>query len=613
MCVNRIYFRWRKTFRCAAVVLVLSPIGCVASEPRTGLIEQDLGPVEHREFRTPDWAKGLVWYQVFPERFRDGNLGNIPAGWDLTPVDWDAPFGEVSIEEIERGWNRGRVAPMQFGFDPDRRGGAQRNLIYSRRYGGDLQGVYEQLESLKAMGVQGIYLCPVFKSRSLHKYDASDHRHIDPTLAHPGENRDPGPGHNRLRPGEDPFDETTWAWTPSDIWFVEEFLPKAKSLGLRVMIDAVWNHVGLDHFAFNDVRENGSDSPFADWFQVVFNEQGELIGWQGWSRVNGSLPEFRHVGADIAEGPKSHMMAVTRRWMDPNGDGDPSDGIDGWRLDVAGEIGADFWRDWRSLVKSINPEALIVAEIWNDANDMLGERAFDAQMNYPFAYPIADWLALGGEGVLGNAQVAARRLERVFHHDLEIDLVQLNLMDSHDTERLASMMMNRRERGYDNDSSRWFPGYESGIVDGDARQRALAAYAAMIACPGGIMIYNGDEYGLPGADDPDNRRPIPWDSITAEQLAFRDRVQQLLRASSSPDISETIRLGDASFASIGKHTLRVTRVLGDQRIDVLIAPSFEMLQDGDGHHDGWVRDRETERKLDLGARNLPYLIRVYRR
>ncbi|MEZ6163807.1 MAG: hypothetical protein R3B67_05155 [Phycisphaerales bacterium] len=191
--------------------------------------------------------------------------------------------------------------------------------------------------------------------------------------------------------------------------------------------------------------------------------------------------------------------------------------------------------------------------------------------------------------------------------------MQLNLMDSHDTERLASMMMNRRERGYDNDSSRWFPGYESGVVDNDARQKALAAFAAMIACPGGIMIYNGDEYGLAGADDPDNRRPIPWDSITSEQMVFRDEVRRLLLASSHQDIAETIRLGDAEFGSIGEHTLRVTRVLGDQRIDVLIAPSFEMLRDGDRQHVGWVRDRETERKLDLGERNLPYLVRVYRR
>jgi glycosidase len=461
--------------------------------------------------------------------------------------------------------------------------------------------------------VQGIYLCPVFKSRSLHKYDASDHRHIDPTLAHPGEYLDPGPGHNQLGPDEDPYDETTWAWTPADQWFVDEFLPKAKSLGLRVMLDGVWNHVGLDHFAFDDVRRNGSDSPYADWFQVVFDEQGKLIGWQGWSRVNGSLPEFRHIGQDIAPGPKAHVMAVTRRWMDPNGDGDPSDGIDGWRLDVAGEIGADFWKDWRGLVKSINPEALIVAEIWSDADEMLGPNAFDSQMNYPFVYAVADWLAIGSDGVVENASVVANRLERVFHHDPEIDLVQLNLMDSHDTERVASMMMNRWARGYDNESSRWFEDYEYENVDADARRRVLAAFATMVASPGAIMVYNGDEYAMPGADDPDNRRPIPWSRLSNEQRAFKQQISDLLRLRSDASLAQTLRYGDSHFSSIGEHTLKIARTLDDQRVEIRIAPSAHQLDLRTSTTPGWSRDHETERKLGLESRNRPYAIFVYQR
>lgn len=574
MPVNRIYFRGRKTFLTVFLHALLVPT-LWAQDAAFTEVQAANAPPDRRggAFQTPDWAKGMVWYQVFPERFRDGNPLNTPSGWDLTPLDWDAPFDEPSIEEIERAWNRARVAPGQFGYQSNRTGGALPNVVYSRRYGGDLQGLYEQLESLKAMGFTGVYLCPVFQSRSLHKYDASDHRHIDPTLGHPGAYLDPGPGHTRLLPGEDPFDETTWAWTPADRWFIDVFLPRAKSLDLRVVLDGVWNHVGLDHFAFNDVREHGQDSPFVDWFNMVFDEEGQLIGWQGWSRVNGSLPEFTHVGEDLAPGPKAHVMAVTRRWMDPNGDGDPSDGIDGWRLDVAAEIGAEFWRDWRAQVKSINPEALIVAEIWNDAGDMLSDEAFDAQMNYPFAYPVADWLSLGGDGVVMNASVLASRLERVFHHGQEVDLVQFNLMDSHDTERLASMMQNRWERGFDNESSRWFERYDAYEVNALARQRSLAAIATMVASPGAVMIYNGDEYAMAGADDPDNRRPIPWDSLAPTQVQFSEEVGQLLRLRQIPVWGEVLRLGSARFNSIDDRTLVITRELADRRVVFSISAS----------------------------------------
>ena len=614
MVVNRIHFRNRKTFRALSVLLSLGCVGACGTQNRAFAgADGDTDAKTAVSFSTPDWAKGLAWYQVFPERFRDGNPQNTPGGWDLTPLHWDTPFDEAGIEEIERAWNRARVAPGHFGFAPNRRGGALPNVVYARRYGGDLQGVYEQLETIKAMGFGGVYLCPVFRSRSLHKYDAGDHRHIDPTLGHPGVYADPGPGHGAMRAGEDPFDETSWAWTPADRWFMDVFLPKAKSLGLRVVLDGVWNHVGLDHFAFDDVRRNGRDSPFADWFQVVFDDRGELIGWQGWSRINGSLPEFRHVGADLSPGPKAHVMAVTRRWMDPNGDGDPSDGIDGWRLDVAVEIGVDFWRDWRAEVKSINPDALIVAEIWHDAGEMLSDEAFDAQMNYPFAYAVADWLGIGGEGVVGNASVAAERLRRVFHHGREVDLVQFNLMGSHDTERLASMMQNRWARGYDNESSRWFPGYEYDRVDESARSRALAAIATMVASPGGMMVYNGDEYALPGADDPDNRRPIPWGRFDPTQRSFNASVVRLLRLRSDPEIGRVLRLGDFAFDAYGDHTLVVRRTLGDVRVAFLIAPEPGMLELDSVLDDDWVRDGETERKLAGDQRNSAFMLVISRR
>lgn len=540
--------------------------------------DQSLG-----EIVTPDWAKGLVWYQIFPERFRDGNPSNNPNSWDISPAAWDSAFGTAEIEEIERAWNRRLVDPRHYPFPTDRPGGAVASVVFARRYGGDLLGVYDKLEELANQGYTGIYLCPVFQSRSLHKYDADDHRHIDPTLGHPREYRDKGPGHTRLAAHEDASDETTWDWTLSDRWFVEVFLPKAKSLGLRVILDGVWNHVGVDHFAFSDVMEKGEGSEFADWFDAEFDDEGKLVAWQGWGRVNGNLPEFQQTSeGDLVAGPKAHIMAVTRRWMDPNGDGDPSDGIDGWRLDVAGEIGKAFWKDWRQQVRDVNPEALMIAEIWGDAGRVLNDEAFDGQMNYPFAYPIADWLSIGQNK--GDAVVCAKLLNAVFHHEAQHDLVQFNLMTSHDTERLASMMQNNFVRGYDNDASRWAADsrYDPDTITPDDRGRALAAIAVMVASPGSPMIYNGDEYAMSGADDPDNRRPIPWGKLqnaepmteTDVQIRFNQVVNDLIRLRSEPGFEDVLRYGDVEFIGHANGdlagALQIRRQLNNRVVEFLI-------------------------------------------
>ncbi|MBL4591523.1 MAG: hypothetical protein JKY96_06135 [Phycisphaerales bacterium] len=350
------------------------------------------------------------------------------------------------------------------------------------------------------------------------------------------------------------------------------FLPKAKSLGLRVIFDGVWNHVGLGHWAFADVKKNGSASRYASWFDVRFDEDGQLIGWKSWDGQNGHLPVFKQIRGDLAPGPKAHIMAVTRRWMDPNNDGDPSDGIDGWRLDVANEMGRPFWKDWRLQVRTVNDEALIIGELWFDGEDYFDGTAFDGQMNYPIAFALSDWLSIGGD-VVHDGRVLAARAKAVFHHGLNHDLVQLNLMTSHDTERLASMMINDFPRGYDQGAKRWGsePKYDAGVADADARERGLMAYAALVAMPGSPMIYNGDGYAMPGADDPDNRAPIPWDSLSKEQISFQQSVRWILRLRSDPVIGEALRLGVADFSSDSSgRGLIVRRVLGARVVEISI-------------------------------------------
>ena len=524
----------------------------------------------------PDWAQGIVWYQVFPERFRNANLANDPYAWDRTVLAWDAPFHEVSSEEIEMLWDRRLVDPLQFTADPARWAGgwgAVGQVIFQRRYGGDLQGVVAGLNHIASLGATGLYLCPVFDARSLHKYDASDHRHVDPTLGHPDrpEALD--------RSGEDPLDESTWGWEPADRFLVDVLLPAARARGMRVILDGVWNHVGRDHFAFRDVLEKGRESIYADWFKVEFDEDGRVLRYEAWDRTNGALPEFRQTrGGDLAPGPKAHVFAVTRRWMDPDGDGDPSDGIDGWRLDVAAEVGRVFWRDWRAHVRSINPDAVLVGEIWDDAELWFNGVAFDAQMNYPVASAVADWLAIGPDGSNGAGLVA--RLRVVLGHHPAHEAAQMTLIASHDTERGASLMHNATPRAFDTGATPWLSGssYDAGPASAAAKRRLLTAFALLVSLPGSPMVYNGDEFALPGADDPDNRRPIPWpsdgESGEADE-AFADPLAGLLSMRSDPRFSDLLRHGSVELLALDADRLVVRRVLNGRMLEMAVARDGE--------------------------------------
>ncbi|MFK7882678.1 MAG: alpha-amylase family glycosyl hydrolase [Phycisphaerales bacterium] len=512
---------------------------------------------------------------MFPERFRNANPENDPRSLELTVIPWDQPFREVSFEEIEMHWNRRLIDPQRFKNDPDRWWGGAGQSVFQRRFGGDLQGVVEQLDHMAALGATGLYLCPVFDSGSLHKYDARDHRHVDPTLGHPGT---PDPV-DRSR--EDPLDESTWAWEPSDRYLVDVLLPAARERGMRVILDGVWNHVGLDHFAFQDVLKNGSRSQYADWFKVEFDADGNLLRYDAWDRPNGELPEFSQTPqGDLAPGPKGHVFAVTKRWMDPNGDGDPSDGIDGWRLDVAAEVGRAFWRSWRTHVRSINPEAYLVGEIWTDAERWFNGVAFDAQMNYPLTYVIADWLSIG-QSRTGAAECCERILD-VIDHAPAHESAQMTLIASHDTERGVSLMQNRFARSYDSgaDDRDESSGYDAERASSEAKRRLLVAYRMLVALPGSPMIYNGDEWALPGADDPDNRRPINWKELAQTpdepDVQFESKLAAVLALRSDPQFAEILTDGRTSCSPIeGGDALVIRRTLNGQIFEMLAVRSGE--------------------------------------
>ncbi|MEO1148335.1 MAG: glycoside hydrolase family 13 protein [Cyanobacteria bacterium J06638_22] len=388
--------------------------------------------------QTPDWVKHAVFYQIFPDRF-SRVVPSVASPAEHVPLEtWDAP-------------------PTFGGYK-----------------GGNLWGVIERLDYLKDLGISAIYFTPIFQSTSNHRYHTHDYYHIDPLLG-----------------GDAAFDA---------------LLDAAHARQIRIVLDGVFNHTGRGFFYFNDILENGPQSPWLDWFRIdgwpLSAYDGSLpANYQGWAN-NRALPAFNHDNPQARE----YIMQVGEYWVQK--------GIDGWRLDVPYEVKAEgFWQEFRQRIKAINPEAYIVGEVWGDATEWLDGSQFDAVMNYPLT--AATIAFTGGDRVLMdqvrdrayepypaiNAPDYAQQLQDLLHqHDWQIQLTQLNLLDSHDTARLLS------------------------IVGGD-RATVRLATLLMFALPGAPCIYYGDEIGMKGGVDPDCRSGfLPEDQWEQDVLDYHRRL-----------------------------------------------------------------------------------------
>ncbi len=231
-------------------------------------------------------------------------------------------------------------------------------------------------------------LIPVFEAVSLHKYDGSSYHHIDVNFG-PNPKLD-----SELMNSEIPDNSDTWKWTEADNLFLK-LIDEVHKRGMKIIIDGVFNHTGVQFWAFQDIIKNQEYSKYKDWFIIdSFDDpttSENEFDYKGWWNIK-SLPEFNRTKDDLADGPKQYIFNSTKKWMDPNGDGDPSDGIDGWRLDVAREVPIGFWKQWRNIVKSINPQSIIVGELWELSSDFISENGpFDALMNYNFAFAVNDF------------------------------------------------------------------------------------------------------------------------------------------------------------------------------------------------------------------------------
>lgn len=324
--------------------------------------------------------------------------------------------------------------------------------------GGDLMGVVEHLDWLEDLGITAIYFNPIFQSAANHRYFPHDYYRVDPILG-----------------GNDAF---------------HRLLDEAHRRGIRVILDGVFNHVGRGFFQFNHILENGPASPYVDWFHIKgfpLNAYSGQPNYKCWFDLP-ALPEFNTDNPAV----RKFIFNVARYWIEQ--------GIDGWRLDVPFCIDDDaFWQEFRRVVKAANPEAYLVGEVWGDATRWLRGDQFDAVMNYLFTKACIGFFVgdrLDEELVAGmgyapiptlDAQGFAQQIEELLAlYPWEVTLVQLNLLDSHDTARFLT------------------------LAGGDVSALKLAVLFQM-TYPGAPCIYYGDEIGLEGGRDPDCRRAMPWD------------------------------------------------------------------------------------------------------
>jgi glycosidase len=302
---------------------------------------------------------------------------------------------------------------------------------------------------------------------------------------------------------------------------------------MHIIIDGVFNHTGRDFFAFKDIRENQQRSRYRSWYQIESYDDPRTkrneFSYKGWWGTK-TLPIFNTTadGHDMHTGPKGYIFDATRRWMQPRGKA--ADGIDGWRLDVAEDRPTKFWADWHGLVRQLNPNAYTTAEIWKDAAKFVREGGFSASMNYnAFAIPVKGFLIDNNVTPTHFGQLVEKRRKQF---PPATAAVMQNLTDSHDTDRLASMIVNRENSPQPNgddivfnkdNTPRSSNKYDVRKPNETERQIQRLIVLFQMCYLGAPMIYYGDEAGMWGAGDPDDRMPMIWQDEEYEPQAADPR------------------------------------------------------------------------------------------
>ncbi|WP_164884987.1 glycoside hydrolase family 13 protein [Rubrivivax rivuli] len=398
------------------------------------------------DFKVPAWAPDIVYYYVFPERFRNGNPAN-------DPKPGITRYHQHTVE-VHRNWTDRPYRPNS--------GDGSDAFFNNDFFGGDLEGLIQKLDHIKELGANTIYMTPVFKASSNHKYDTADYREIDPAF---GSNAD-----------------------------FERLTKEAAKRGIRVIPDTSLNHTGADSLYFNRYGNYGSQgafqggkvnpaSPWAGWYSFDTTQAEPDKQFKGWVGVT-DLPELNKNSESLRNFFYRDRDSVTKLWLDR--------GAAGWRMDVAPWVPDDFWREWRAALKAHKPDALTVAETWFDASKYFLGDMFDSTMNYVFRNAVLEYAA-GGDGAALYTHL--EHLREAYPPQALYAL--MNLLSSHDQARALHHFG-------------WHDDTKDPAAIAQAKQRLRLAVLFQMSYPGAPTVYYGDEVGVTGGDDPYNRATFPW-------------------------------------------------------------------------------------------------------
>ncbi len=369
--------------------------------------------------KSPSWVKDTIWYQIFPDRFC--NLEN--EGY----LKWHD--GPVTNDEV---------------------------------YGGNLKGITSKLQYLKKIGISGIYLTPIFKSPSVHKYNINDYYQIDPNFG-----------------------------TKEELL---DLVYNAHKLGIKIMLDLVFNHIGSEHYFWQDVLQNGANSKYYDWF-IINNYQEKMqanqLDFYAFA-FEDSMPKLNTNNPEVMD----YLIGVAKYYVNDFG-------IDAIRMDVANETSLAFNRKLNQEIKSVNPDVYIVGEIWHDAANWVNDNQYDGIMNYPLTEAILNVV------MTEDLHRFRYNLNRINGYYFKQRLnSQFNLLDSHDTNRLLQKV------NYD-------------------KQKYYQSLLVLMVLPGTPCIYYGTEQLLDGSHDPDCRRLMHFsepDKTVVSILKFRNKYKKYITA-----------------------------------------------------------------------------------
>ncbi len=511
-------------------------------------------------FRTPDWAKGAIIYQIFTDRFCNGDPTN-------------------DVEDREYFYiNRGVQRVKDWSKSPD-------EMDVHAFYGGDIQGIWDKLDYLQDLGVEVLYLNPIFVSPSNHKYDSQDYDYIDP---HYGVIVEDG-GECLAEQDNDNTHASKYIQRvvnkknlEASNAFFARFVEEVHRRGMRIILDGVFNHCGsfnkwLDHerlYEGSEDYEKGAyvseDSPYRHFFK--FNNEHEwpynqfYDGWWG----HNTLPKLNY---EQSPELKEYILNVARKWLKP-----PYN-VDGWRLDVAADLGFSqeynhsFWRDFRKAVKETNPDALILAEHYGNANSWLQGDQWDTLMNYDAFMEPVTWFLTGLEkhsdqyrpDMHGNSE--AFKSAMMYHMaNFYAPSLQtaMNELSNHDHSRFLTRTSCRVGRLHTHGSHAASEGVNKGIM-----REAVVIQMTWVGAP---TVYYGDEAGVCGFTDPDNRRTYPWGEEDHELLSFHK--EAICIRKENPVLTH----GSTKFLTLDHQFLSYGRFSEEEQIIVAVNNAKEEIE-----------------------------------